>query len=76
MNETIKAIIHTHLEEKTGYEIVVRCIDNQTSRNTLVKKQFVISNGKRTFSKHRGLNIDDLLIVKKNWNKIIGAMAK
>lgn len=80
MAEVIKAIIHTNLVMPTeGFDILVHSINTKkkkAGRNTLVKKTFqVIPTGKK-YGNYRGLNIDDLLIVKQNWNKIIGAMAR
>lgn len=49
----------------------IKQLDGTMSRNTLVKAERK-ADGKAIY---RGLTLDDLVIVKKNWGKILKAMA-
>jgi len=79
--EIIKEIIHTEtITPKNGFDIVVRSIcdkDGKNSKNTLVKKTWRITAiGYKWYAGHRGLNLNDLSEIKKNWPKILKAMMK
>ena len=78
--EIIKEIINSEeVNPGCGFDILVRCVidkDGVKSKNTLVKKTFNIYEGKKNYQRHKGLNLSDLTIVKKNWSKILKAMMK
>lgn len=71
----VKAIIH-----QTPTEIIVVRIlkknDGTWTRNSLVKMEINKNKNGERIGKHRGLNLDDMAILKKNWPKILVAMVK
>jgi hypothetical protein len=74
-HQIIKEIIH----DGDNHLIIIRSLKDKNgleSKNTLVKIDIVSNKNGKRMGKHRGLNLDDLLVVKKNWNKILGSMTK
>lgn len=66
----IKAVIH----EGKDFIIVVRSIqykEGPWSRNTLVKIQLKPEKDGNRTGRQRGFNLDDMLILKKNWGRIL-----
>jgi len=72
--QTIKSVIH----ETENQIILIRSIKKENgppSRNTLIKAE-VKPNSKVKNYFYRGFNIDDMLVIKKNWSKIIAGLVK
>lgn len=60
------------IHENNGFKIIVHRIKfkNKWTRKTLVKIQSENKKGREIYT-FRGFNLDDLLILKKNWGKIL-----
>lgn len=63
------------IHEKDAFKILVHRVKfkKKWTRKTLVKIETRIKNGRGIYT-FRGFNMDDLLIIKRNWSEILKAM--